>query len=1129
MSAVQNYNGDSTGREGARVEASGKKPSLLTPDIARAVRELLEKNASDIIKIWRKDQELAVGLFMDKVLACLQDTNAGKKLLIKHNLPPTDEMIQGVSRENCIVGGRLASLEGGDSENAMRKEMQKIEKHVEHQIKDVPIEKMIYKGEKGSEALQKLGKAFNSSNDKRNLYQDVRFVKARGRELHPRNPAKEPASDKISAFKLLLSEETLERGDDKDIVNDLQKNIENILRIDGLSKEEIEDMELDSEIEACLEKYNSNLKQLLEFIRSGAIYRVRNLFTLDIMRSLKQRAQTQQKSNSSKNLRYFRVYTKAVLTLVEYLKDYKNKDGYNKLDLSGGAGSNFGEWAKFSPREFLQEVSFFRALPVWPEPETLSSEKETDDHKIKRQVAYRMRVNGVNPRTGYDAVASKLLKPDDVISKGGNMNYNVWVALGLDSESLAYMNHEIGERTKQKVLLQTLFLVTVLGTIKNVIDPQKPHMKINEEDIKSEVPRLWNQILEYITKQDKTPENKIKELLENQVKKNEYEQSNKEKRLRSFYFVRAGLHEILKLKKPIFPRDTEKSRRFTIKVLENAVDKNELKKDGSLNFPLEKKEHFFQSIAIDSDNSEPSGLSRHLIKRYVDIEMKEVDLVSHQRGGQEFEVEKEDLGSFLPVFCSGKLDKEKDINEFARIKQDFRSAFPVRAGVKTDISYFSENNNRARAVYSVVHSLLCRVFLEALGKKADKESGDKVTLLIFRAQEAKQDMSKPNEAETAYYASFRSVVFSLEGQRQVLSQGIRIVEKEKSLSHKKKNAFSSLFGGQPIVMSGESLPDTNVTCGLIVVAGRPCDKSGGLLDREKTYLVRTRSYMLKRKLEADIPTYFVHRFKSKNDWVEKLSPGEYVSGISDEIMDLYNAGAKDIGILHHQHGNSRYHRTELTQETVLDLSSLSGFVSKHPGMTVYPMVRSVLPGLKGQVKGGRRNKCFYELYNPTANAQALINKEEGEERVTPIYSLATLRVIGSEEEMTQFGVSSYHLFRDATVLDTPFSERMGYNLTNRESSPDKNVYDAMRLLLRGIHLLEREQGLDQMPYQEELGVRGVVLDPYADWAYPQNKSQVGEINVGKVQGSDVYVSLSGVLARYEKIYRSLNQEREARR
>src|SRR5262249_42110426 len=138
--------------------------------------------------------------------------------------------------------------------------------------------------------------------------------------------------------------------------------------------------------------------------------------------------------------------------------------------------------------------------------------------------------------------------------------------------------------------------------------------------------------------------------------------------------------------------------------------------------------------------------------------------------------------------------------------------------------------------------------------------------------------------------------------------------------------------------------------------------------------------------------------------------------------------------------------------------------------------------------------------------------------LTPVYSLATLHVVGGSREefgKPQSGYCTYYLRRDNEA-----SAEASAELTHNLVAPKAPVRAALLTVLRGIHYLEAERSIAPNAVQP-------VLDPY-DWMAPESTGKVGEIilfeRTRHAHGS-VLLSLTAILHQISQVVHALPRTR----
>jgi hypothetical protein len=128
--------------------------------------------------------------------------------------------------------------------------------------------------------------------------------------------------------------------------------------------------------------------------------------------------------------------------------------------------------------------------------------------------------------------------------------------------------------------------------------------------------------------------------------------------------------------------------------------------------------------------------------------------------------------------------------------------------------------------------------------------------------------------------------------------------------------------------------------------------------------------------------------------------------------------------------------------------------------------------------------------------------------VVPVYTFATLTVVGEEKDGPQSGFCTYFYEVEQRISNIAAAKTAEMNILGIGQASD--VRKSLVSVLRAIPFMESEQ-----PAAKSMLLP--VLDPF-DWANPTKTTQSGEIEVMNRRGSrSVLLSLPAVLAHVTKV------------
>ena len=134
--------------------------------------------------------------------------------------------------------------------------------------------------------------------------------------------------------------------------------------------------------------------------------------------------------------------------------------------------------------------------------------------------------------------------------------------------------------------------------------------------------------------------------------------------------------------------------------------------------------------------------------------------------------------------------------------------------------------------------------------------------------------------------------------------------------------------------------------------------------------------------------------------------------------------------------------------------------------------------------------------------------------VMPVYTFATLAVVGDDKDRPQSGFCTYFYDAEQRVTNLEAAKTAEMNILGIGQTA--GVHQSLVSVLRAIHFLESEK-----PSAKSILLP--VLDPF-DWANPTKTSASGEIEIMSRRGSrSVLLSLPAVLAHVTKVLHKESQ------
>lgn len=159
------------------------------------------------------------------------------------------------------------------------------------------------------------------------------------------------------------------------------------------------------EMEAVLDNFRqeadlptSQTTRFLNFLEDEAMARVRLEVCFAFMRAVRDEAARHAKSQDKALMHYI----SNILEMKECFFDTEKALVFELGGLFEGVGA-----INLSDR--MRRSLFYKCLPIWPQPKTqLFESRKSEDNALVREVSYRFRINGIDPKTNQTALNRRL-------------------------------------------------------------------------------------------------------------------------------------------------------------------------------------------------------------------------------------------------------------------------------------------------------------------------------------------------------------------------------------------------------------------------------------------------------------------------------------------------------------------------------------------------------------------------------------------------------------------------------------------------------------------------------------------------------------------------------------------------
>ena len=847
--------------------------------------------------------------------------------------------------------------------------------------------------------------------------------------------------------RVLTAIETVEGADR---LEPLLKGIGNRLKQKGLDDEEID--ETLSAIKSQRNRPGSQIRDFLDFLDDEALARVRLQVTMRLMSAL-----AKQSSKPG-----FQEYVARVIAC------YEQFGGTKGAALMLDASVIYGQANSTNLADHLRKALFYTCLPVWAQGSAQLFETRTEPahgFATLREVSYRFRVNGNNPMTGKPALDSRLDRLKERLLDVPGADFFV----PRDIAELVFLHlvipDSLGAPAPLDILEEAAKVATQLkadpiGTLSRL------HRELNAR----------SKVLDDIA-------GELIDLLKSKVNK----------------VVSSPSGGVDKFNVSL-DRDI---------VNWEAVDAISPKTD------ILVKAHrgddsvaWFEHLTVSEDPVVQGSIASYLVK----TELRERSLaVSGEAVGITM---KRELGDpVLPV----RYLPYRWLKDEQQWVPDIPTSAPFDAGVGVEIQYdlemlqmrkLKDENEKARseqfrAAALVAFSLLVYTALWEIQRRVRAVKPGLVMTMV-RLQHSGRKLRREedaNDANTAVYAVSQAVEKALAREGVVKLQGLTsFAETNKdTLRWKRKGALGALLGGQALRFKMEGALDK---VALVTYVTRPCDCHPMHADADG-YLFVSRTYVAERTDNGTVMR--AQRMRSR--LVENRKDFKSPQPVLEELARLRQDGFTQVMLLSHHFGNRHIGRAAERHAPHGTLEFLDEAFKRFPEMHLYPLRRDVFPATR--LRRRELTESGFEVVNFKDHQEMYDSLSSGVMRgVLPVYTFATLTVVGNESERPQSGFCTYFYDVEQRVSNIEASKLAEQQMLGLGGADD--VRKSLISVLRAIHFLESEKPSGK-------SVLLPVLDPF-DWANPTKTSATGEVEVmSRRGGRAVLLSLPAVLAHVTKV------------
>ncbi|BDB29547.1 hypothetical protein CTP10_R69620 (plasmid) [Cupriavidus sp. P-10] len=844
----------------------------------------------------------------------------------------------------------------------------------------------------------------------------------------------------------------IETVDGRDGLELMLQGIANKLTKDGLEDEVEETL---AAIRTQRNRPGSQIREFLDFLDDEALSRVRLQVTMRLMDALASQS-------SSKG---FKAYAARV-------KDcYERFAGVRGEALMLDAATVYGQANTSDLSEHLRKALFYSCLPVWAQWSVQLFETRTEPTQgfaTVREVSYRFRVNGDNPMSGKSAFSTRLERLQDRLLTQPGPDQRV----RRDIAELLFLHLAIPDSLNdpkpvdvvaEATQLALSLKLDPLATLKRVHASLRDRIKV--------VDGLADELIEVL----KSKSNKVVTLASNTADK-----------------FSVSIH------RDIVNWEAIESISPTTDILRKAENG-----DNSI--------AWFNHLTISKETIVPGSLASYTVK----TELNERSLAA---AGSPLSVAMErNLSSpVLPV----RLVPYHWLKSEKRWEPDASNLQPFDTGVGIELQYdlsllqvkkVSDETVRAsseqmRSASVAAFTILAYVTLWELQRRLREHKPD-LGIALIRLQHTgrkKDREADADDANTAVYAASQAIEKALAREGFIKLQGVTTEADGAgdTLRWKRRGALQALLGGQSFNFGLEGALDK---VALVTYVTRPCDSHPYHADADG-YLFLSRTYVAER--EATGATLKVLRMRSR--LVENRKEFKNPQPVLEEIARLHGEGFKHVILLSHHFGNRHIGRAAERHAPHGTLEFMEAAAQRFPDVHLYTLRRDVFPATRLRKRTG--TESAFEVVN-FKDHQDMYDAVSSDvlRSIMPIYTFATLAVVGDEGDRPQSGFCTYFFDGEQRITDVEMRETVRQNILG-VGVEAAEIRKSLISVLRAIHFMEGEK----LP-PKSTPVLLPVLDPYG-WVNPTKRSTAGEIEaMTRRRGGTVQLSLPAVLAHVTKV------------
>lgn len=818
-----------------------------------------------------------------------------------------------------------------------------------------------------------------------------------------------------------------------------------------MRREDADDEDIEETVREIMSRRNrpgDQIRAFLEFLDDQALARVRLQVTMGLMDALAVQS----------NKAGFKAYVARVRACFEKFASVKG----NAVLLDPSLV--FGQTSVSDLGEHLRKALFYNCLPVWAQDSAQLFETRTETG-MQREVSYRFRVNGNNSQTGKSAFVSRMERFQD--------------RLFHEEEARSYVCQDIAELVFLYLVIPDSF------DSPTVVDVEVEARRIEEQlkiDPCGTLLALYSTLAHRETVIDAIADEMV-DLLRNKANK-------------------------------VVSRANQLADKFTVSVHRGILNSEALDSLTSKTEILIKATQgedsvvWFEQLTISQEDFVPGSLASYVVR----TQLKERAL--SVAGDARMVTMRRDLNRpVLPVrFVPFRwLKQEKQWIPDLALEKTFDTGNGVDIQYDLAVLRLSKDKNEAekakseqlRAASITALSLTIYVLLWELQRRVRAAKAN-TSITMVRLQHSGRKLSRDDDAKdpnTAVYAISQALEKALAREGGIKLQGLTtMAAKPGDLRWKRRGALNALLGGQPMKFCFDGSLDK---VALVTYVTRPCDSHPAHMDADG-YLFMSRTYIAERT--SDGATLQMHSMRSR--LVESRKEFKNPQPILEEIARLRAAGYEHVMLLSHHFGNRHIGRAAERHAPHGTLEFLDQAMQRFPDLNLYALRRDVFPATRLRRRAAMESG--FEVVNFKDHQEMYSQMSQDVLRsVMPVYTFATLTVVGDDKERPQSGFCTYFYDVEQRVTNIEAAKTAEMNILGIGQNTE--IHQSLVSVLRAIHFLESEK-----PSMKSSLLP--VLDPF-DWANPTKTSASGEIEIMSRRGNrSVLLSLPAVLAHVTKVF-----------